>query len=208
MPTFTNHLLAHESSQQFMPDFIAADSPAAQRFMAQYHAETGYSQIQKDSEDIGRWSIVVDVSGDESGPCLTFSSPDGGTTFSVSPSQEELYLAFESFSSLPQMVDNGVLIGVDWFDLVALNGNEPWQFKHIQANDVHLLKDAFMAFIADSGIRFAVMLLLLPGDGALDNMIEIASPLPEEVQVVFQLRILEEIKAVSSLPQICLFWRI
>ena len=208
MPTFTNHLLTHESSRRLLPSFIAADSPAAQLFMAQYHAKIGYAQIQKDSEDIECWAIVVDVAGDESGPCLTFSAPDVDTTFSVSPSQEELYLAFEGFSLLPQMVDNGALIGVDWFDLVALNGNEPWQFKHIQANDVHLLKDEFTAFIAGSGMRFAVMLLLLPGEDALDNTIEITSPLPEEVQVMFQLRTFEEIKVVSSLPQICLFWRI
>ena len=208
MPTFTNHLLTHERSHRLLLNFIAADSPAAQRFMAQYHDETGYSQIQKNSEDIERWAIVVDVSEGKSGICLTFSTPDVNTTFSVSPSHNELYLALETFALLPQGVNNGALIGVDWFDLVANNGDKPWQFKHIQANDVRLLKDEFAVFIAGSGMRFAVMLLLLPGEGALDNTIEITSPLPEEVQVVFQLRTLEEIKAVSSLPQICLFWRI
>jgi hypothetical protein len=30
---------------------------------------------------------------------------------------------------------------------------------------------------------------------------------PEEAQVIFQLRILEESNAASSLPRICLFWR-
>jgi hypothetical protein len=208
MSSRNGRLLTDEGAQRFMPYFIAANSQAAQRVMAQYHADIGYSQVRSCSENLAEpWIIMADVSEGESGPFLTFSMPDAEGTFSVRPNQGDSYLALESFALLPQRRGNGALIGMDWADLVANNGSGPWRFKHIQANDAQALKEDFAAFITGSGVRFAVMLLLLPREDALDNMIVITSPLPEDTQVVFQLRILEEINAASSLPQICLFWR-